>query len=142
MSSAALARKRRANGVTDSPPAPPTPQSQTQPKVGLTLNQVFSVIDTRLKLLENSKSEAVTGPPSNETFNHDVLQEYESRFQMLATEMQELKDTILKLQTFTMEVSHALFKERQTDSLPEVVKKEKSTFETIMETLQEEEEEM
>jgi len=142
MSSAALARKRRANGVTDSPP--PTPQ--IQPKVGLTLNQVFSVIDTRLKLLENSKNEIKSETsPTADTFTNDVLQEYEARFQMLATEMQELKDTIMKLQTFTMEVNHALFKERQFESLtisedtiPRA--KEKSTFDSMMETLQEEEE--
>jgi hypothetical protein len=142
MSSAALARKRRANGVTDSPP--PTPQSQ--PKVGLTLTQVFSVIDTRLKQLENSKSEKKSETsPAVDTFTNDLLQEYEARFQMLATEMQELKDTIMKLQTFTMEVNHVLFKERQleTQSIPEDVvvnTKEKSTFDSMMETLREEDE--
>lgn len=144
MSSAALARKRRANGVTDSPP--PTPQSQSQPKVGLTLTQVFSVIDTRLKQLENSKSEKKSETsPAVDTFTNDLLQEYEARFQMLATEMQELKDTIMKLQTFTMEVNHVLFKERQleTQSIPEDVvvnTKEKSTFDSMMETLREEDE--
>ena len=143
MSSAALARKRRANGVTDSPP--PVPQSQTQPKAGLTLPQVLSVIDARLKLLENSKSVKKESEGPVDTFNSEVLQEYETRFQILATEMQELKDIVLKLQTFTMEVNHTLFRERQfeSQSVPEEVaveSKEKSTFDSIMETLRDEEE--
>jgi len=138
MSSAALARKRRANGVSDSPPAIPQQQQQTQPKVGLTLPQVLSVIDARLKLLENPKSTQKSETPSD-TFSSEVQQEYEARFQMLATEIQELKDTILKLQTFTMEVNHTLFTERQFHTLEEVEieEKEKSTFDTIMETLKE-----
>lgn len=146
MSSAALARKRRANGVMDSPPSVPQSQSQSQPKVGLTLPQVLSVIDARLKLLENAKTakkESETHPPVDETFSSEVLQEYEARFQLLATEIQELKDTILKLQTFTMEVNHVLFRERQFEKPEETEEevvmelKEKSTFESIMETLQE-----
>ena len=60
---------------------------------------------------------------------------------MLATEIQELKDIILKLQTFTMEVNHTLFTERQFQTLEvedvDVEEKEKSTFDSIMETLQE-----
>jgi|UniRef100_A0A6C0HIZ7 hypothetical protein len=139
MSSAALARKRRANGVSDSPPAIPQSQQSAQPKVGLTLPQVLSVIDARLKLLENPKSTKSETPTSDNTFSSEVQQEYEARFQMLATEIQELKDTILKLQTFTMEVNHTLFTERQFHTLEEVVveEKEKSTFDSIMETLQE-----
>jgi hypothetical protein len=139
MSSAALARKRRANGVSDSPPVIPQSQQSAQPKVGLTLPQVLSVIDARLKLLENPKSTKSETPTSDNTFSSEVQQEYEARFQMLATEIQELKDTILKLQTFTMEVNHTLFTERQFHTLEEVVveEKEKSTFESIMETLQE-----
>jgi len=51
----------------------------------------------------------------------------------------------MKLQTFTMEVNHVLFKERQleTQSIPEDVvvnTKEKSTFDSMMETLREEDE--
>ena len=142
MSSAALARKRRANGVSEPPPVIPSQQQQqsAQPKVGLTLPQVLNVIDARLKLLENPKSTTKSETPSD-AFTSEIQQEYEARFQMLATEIQELKDIILKLQTFTMEVNHTLFTERQFQTLDvedvDVEEKVKSTFDSIMETLQE-----
>ena len=40
-----------------------------------------------------------------------MLDEYDSRFEMLATEINELKDTVLKLQSFTMEVNQAMYED-------------------------------
>ena len=42
----------------------------------------------------------------------DVLEEYNARFDLIAAELGELKETILKLQTFTMDVNKTLFDER------------------------------
>ena len=39
-------------------------------------------------------------------------QEYENRFAMLANEIAELKDIVLKLQSYTMEVNKMLMQER------------------------------
>jgi hypothetical protein len=41
-----------------------------------------------------------------------VLDEFNNRFMMLAQEMGELKDTIMKLQTYTMDVNKMLLDER------------------------------
>ena len=68
-----------------------------------------------------------------------MVQEYEARFQMLATEINDIKDILLKLQSFTMEVNKTLFEERSKIS-PETDiehQDEKSTFDSLMETIQE-----
>jgi hypothetical protein len=110
MSSAALAKKRRANA----PPPPIEPRSQSSPipapttqPVGLTLPQVIALVDTRLTTLETFMKSSDSNQSSQE-INPEIFDDYESRFQMLATEITEMKDIVLKLQTFTMEVNKRL----------------------------------
>ena len=43
----------------------------------------------------------------------DMSEEYENRFDILAQEISELKQTVLSLQTYTMEVNKMLLNERQ-----------------------------
>lgn len=123
----ASARQRRA-GI--SIPEPPTPkQSQSQSQNGLTLPQVISLVDTRLTKLEKfmkdtqekgvQPSEKLVQFTSVTPTEHEdsvdlsqVLEEYNNRFMMLAQEMGELKDTIMKLQTYTMDVNKMLLDER------------------------------
>jgi viroplasmin and RNaseH domain-containing protein len=170
-SSAAMARKRRANA----PPQPPQPSQQSQvngsptsqqttqssSKGGFTINQAITLIDSRLKTLEdfktiqetiimnnkdgNPQSSRDTAEQLTKMCNH-ITQEYEERFTLLATEIHELKDMMLKLQSFTMEVNKTLMAERiemmksvnetLEDNKVEVIH-EKSTFETMLETLKE-----
>jgi|LauGreStaDraftv2_3_1035109.scaffolds.fasta_scaffold00045_6 hypothetical protein len=111
MSSAALAKKRRANAPPPpieprSQSSPPTPPTTTQP-VGLTLPQVIALVDTRLTTLETFMKNSDSNQSSQE-INPEIFDDYESRFQMLATEITEMKDIVLKLQTFTMEVNKRL----------------------------------
>lgn len=169
-SSAAMARKRRANA----PPQPsqqsqvngsPTSQQMTQSsaKGGFTINQAITLIDSRLKTLEdfkgiqetiimnnkggNPQSSRDTAEQLTKMCNH-ITQEYEERFTLLATEIHELKDMMLKLQSFTMEVNKTLMTERieMMKSVNEIVSDdneevevihEKSTFENMLETLKE-----
>ena len=169
-SSAAMARKRRANA----PPQPPQPSQQSQvngsptsqqttqssSKGGFTINQAITLIDSRLKTLEdfkgiqetiimnnkggNPQSSRDTAEQLTKMCNH-ITQEYEERFTLLATEIHELKDMMLKLQSFTMEVNKTLMAERieMMKSLNETLEDkvevihEKSTFETMLETLKE-----
>jgi hypothetical protein len=106
------------NTPTNTPPAPTS---------GLTLPQVIALIDTRLVKLEkfmkesSEKTNSVsfnsnTNQPVNrelEITNNDILfQEVDRRFEILATEINNLKDMMLKLQTFTMEVNKTLMEER------------------------------
>jgi Ser/Thr protein kinase RdoA (MazF antagonist) len=42
----------------------------------------------------------------------ELLAEYDERFQILATEIQDIKDIVLKLQSYTMDVNKTLLEER------------------------------
>jgi hypothetical protein len=118
----ASARKRRA------PPEPvPTirPQQQQQQQgvnaPGLTLPQVIALVDKRLIALETHAKEQLekqqqpevqlqNAPvPSNIA---EVLDEYSSRFDIIAEELASLKNMLLTLQSFTMEVNKTLMDDR------------------------------
>ncbi len=121
--SAALNAAKKRRGV----PPPSTPQfsQPTQappapPAGGLTLQQVIQVIDKRLINLETfAKNNSNIGEkittvqasnvPSNLT---EVLEEYNSRFDILAEEIANLKNIVLNLQSYTMDVNKVLMKER------------------------------
>jgi len=87
---------------------------------GLTLPQVIALIDTRLVKLEGFMKDAnqSSGPSTvrnNEleiTNNDIMLQEFDKRFEILAEEINNLKDTLLKLQSYTMDVNRTLLEER------------------------------
>lgn len=127
------ARQRRA-GI-ETPVAPQLSTSQTSPsQAGLTLPQVISLVDTRLIRLEqfmkdsqensntykpvvefrDSESNIVSteSDPDQLTDLNEILEEYNNRFVLLAEEMAGLKDTIMKLQTYTMDVNKMLLEER------------------------------
>jgi hypothetical protein len=129
----AAARKRRA--APDSTPSIASRPSQygSQPNIpssqpsGLTLPQVIALVDSRLVKLEKfmkesseqgisvSTSSNINQPKNREleiTNNDIVFQEVDRRFEILATEINNLKDMMLKLQTFTMEVNKTLMEER------------------------------
>jgi hypothetical protein len=126
----ASARRRRAGpeavapapGVrqtTPQPSFPGSPASQPQPNMGpaLTLPQVIALVDKRLNTLENfmqTQNETVNQSTSAESANDfsALIEEYNSRFDIIADELGTLKDTVMKLQTYTMEVNKMLMEER------------------------------
>ena len=140
MSSSVLARKRRANGVVEKPVQQDNPNNtgvnSSVPKRGMQLTQILGVIDSRLKVLENKKTDVPVSDTEQKLVSPDMVQEYEARFQMLATEINDIKDILLKLQSFTMEVNKTLFEERSKETDIEQ-QDEKSTFDSLMETIQE-----
>jgi hypothetical protein len=129
----ASARQRRAGVETPSTSqiSSPTP-GPTQG--GLTLPQVISLVDTRLIRLEQFMKEtqennnvykpvvefkdaesniiSAESDPEQLTDLNEILEEYNNRFVLLAEEMAQLKDTIIKLQTYTMDVNKMLLEER------------------------------
>jgi predicted ATP-dependent endonuclease of OLD family len=124
----AAARKRRAGGATlqdNGVPAQTNNISQQQsPKGGLTLPQVISLVDKRLITLEtfmketqsggsqtNGPSSAATTSASEDAVN-SMADEFDTKFAVLAQEVADLKDIVLKLQTYTMEVNKTLYEER------------------------------
>lgn len=114
MSSAlAAAKKRRAFGeptnniVTPKQPSPPpTPRAQnTQSDKPMTINQAFKNMSDRINVLEEHATEN-TGVPE------ELVEEYERRFEMILNEIVNIKDTLIKLQTFSMEVNKSLHDQR------------------------------
>lgn len=94
---------------------------------GLTLPQVIALVDRRLNNLETFVKESKENsnqvkfenniqPPSvnslPENAFEQLVEEFGHRFDVLAEELSILKDTILKLQTYTMDVNKALLEER------------------------------
>ena len=130
------ARKRRAGGASlDSQShAQTTPRpGQTPVPGGLTLPQVIAVVDARLIRLETfmkdtqqstGKTQMQSTPMTENTNdiyksnNNDVEEmnasEFDAKFEVLANEIADLKDIVLKLQSYTMEVNKTLMEERIT----------------------------
>lgn len=122
--SSARAKQRRANIV---PPVPQQNQNQNQNQTqqrtgGMTLPQVLQIVDSRITNLEKiakeqmNKNEGVNLPMApkievDESWK-EILKEYETRFTMLATEINDLKDIVMKLQSYTMDVNKTLLEER------------------------------
>jgi len=124
-SAVASAKNRRA-GIKSTNPIENKVQTQTPQPTGLTLPQVIALIDTRLIKLEkfmNEKQDPITytNNPMNESNDSteglpsnigEVLDEFQQRFILLADEINSLKDTVLKLQSYTMDVNKVLLQER------------------------------
>ena len=84
---------------------------------------MISVIDSRLINLEAFVKESKNNVSSNEkqinasmdfvnSVPNEFLEEIETRFEILAKEISELKEIVLKLQTYTMDVNKTLLEER------------------------------
>jgi recombinational DNA repair protein RecR len=128
----AAARKRRAPASLA--PEPPLQQSsqnaQAPPSAGLTLPQVIAVIDKRLITLEQfvkSQQQNEVTVDIRETGNSpavaEIIEEFNSRYTILAEEIDNLKNIVLNLQSYTMNVNKTLLEERiqvlsDTDVMP------------------------
>lgn len=134
MNSNAAARKRRAPPEVNTPLPSQQQNRQMTPNAGvsanqnaLTLPQVINVIDKRIIALETFVKETQANPLSSNNGSgttetpassidsamlQNIIQEFSARFDILAEEIGNLKDTILKLQTYTMDVNKMLVDER------------------------------
>jgi hypothetical protein len=130
MSSAAIARKRRAETSQTSTPNNgiqynANDQNASKQQSGLTLPQVIHVIDNRLNLLETFMKETKTTTQSSNlistksvsfdnanVLSTPILDDFQNRFEILATEIADLKDIVLKLQSYTMDINKTLLEER------------------------------
>ena len=134
----ASARQRRAGLSAPEPPAPPASSVNANKNAvpnGMTLQQVIALIDSRLIKLETfmkeSSSSSSQGSSGSVHFSSNaassilgqsidmessnlpqILDEYNSRFMLLAEEIASLKDTLMKLQGYTMDVNKMLLEER------------------------------
>jgi hypothetical protein len=119
----ASAKKRRApQSLENTPPPAPvstrqggTNNTTTPSNSALTLPQVIALFDARLIKLEkavNEPKDMVSNKNSGIELNEDILNEINSRFELLAEEISNIKDIVLKLQSYTMDVNKTLLEER------------------------------
>jgi hypothetical protein len=139
MSSAnAAARKRRAGPLPEpiqtrqgvqSAPTSSTGPAGAAPATGLTLPQVISVLDKRITVLEKAVKNGVPSLPttlapvptpvptpvpsqSQVQSNQSIIDEFNSRFELLADEIANMKNIVISLQSYTMDVNKVLMEER------------------------------
>ena len=90
---------------------------------GLTLPQVITLVDRRLTNLETQMKGVLENPAptSNNALSElpeipsnlkEVLDEFNERFEILADELSNLKNIVLNLQSYTMDVNKTLLQER------------------------------
>ena len=114
----AAARKRRAGGASISGMPEPVAQPAPPQGAGLTLPQVIALVDKRLVNLETFMRETKTQAPvpapaqASAAIDDEMLDEINTKFDLLAGEVAELKDMLVKLQSYTMEVNKKMFDER------------------------------
>ena len=136
MNNANAAAKARRAGIKPTTPVPAAPMQGSNGQgpngaAGLTLPQVISVIDRRLNTLETFMKETKENPVTI-SIDEDVeegavdsagvivpaefnsfVDEINNRFQMLASEIETMKNALLKLQTFTMDVNKSLLEKTE-----------------------------
>ena len=99
---------------------------ESQPIKDESAEGVFAQLETRLMKLETTSNEVsdVDSPISEIISSWKEFQsEYDSRFNILATEINQLKDVVMKLQSFTMEVNKSLYENHVhfSGKAPEIV---------------------
>ena len=110
-SNAAAIRRRAANVSQDEKQIKPIvnntqPTPTTRPK---TVVEMVVQLNTRMNEVENKLDVSGNSIPQELL---GVIQEYNMRFDIIAEEISILKDTVLKLQTYTMDVNKMLLNER------------------------------
>ena len=133
MSNSLASAKRRRAGIQQPEPVEPTPSATpgiaaVQPRGRVSIPQLLNLFDGRLTKLESSINDvkpqgtpslddiAVSNSSDPNSTTTISLAEYmgdmDKKFFMLAEEITNMKDTVLKLQTFTMEVNKTMHDER------------------------------
>lgn len=113
MSSNAAAIRRRATppqtATNTSNQKLPTSPASAPNSNQMTLTQVIATVDNRLTQLEKIAKHDVNADVNNLSV---IVDEFNNRFEMIVTEINSLKDIIMKLQTYTMEVNKMLVDDR------------------------------
>jgi hypothetical protein len=134
MSSSLASAKRRRAGIQSlvtapepiQPVAPVTPVAPVAPVANgrMSLPQLLTNLENRLKVIETSKPNTNNETPISFTVTDpetgtdrkmslsDYMTDMDNKFFMLAEEITSMKDILIKLQSFTMEVNKTLMEER------------------------------
>lgn len=85
-------------------------------RAGLTLQEAISVIDSRLSYLEKNTviKDDLDGNSTNDISDAMTahIEDFNSRFELLAIELDTIKTVVMNLQSYTMEVNKRLLDER------------------------------
>jgi hypothetical protein len=118
---AAIRRRVGAQGVPSPAPGQSTPNMPTSSSTSttssapaqMTLQQVISTVDKRLSQLETIVQSNNGNTNNNESSDLPlIVDEFNNRFELIVTEINSLKDIVMKLQSYTMEVNKMLVDER------------------------------
>ena len=132
MSASNAAAVRRRVGSQNNPPIPggasTTPSTSTQnnasvptKQTGMTLQEVISHFNKKIQSLEETVSKispttsdsSTSGTPTPNSDELNVIfREFNDRFELFAQEIALMKEQLLKLQTYTMDVNKVLYEER------------------------------
>lgn len=121
MSGSLASAKAKRAGINPPPPSVPTrgntPNQPPSPQTGgvrLSVPQVLAMFDARLNKLEAAPAPAapVQASTKAQVIDKSALDDMAEKFMMLAEEITTMKDVIMKLQAFTMDVNKTLFEER------------------------------
>lgn len=132
MSASNAAAVRRRVGSQNNPPIPGgasmTSSTSTQnnasvptKQTGMTLQEVISHFNKKIQSLEETVSKisptmsdaSTSGTPTPNSDELNVIfREFNDRFELFAQEIALMKDQLLKLQTYTMDVNKVLYEER------------------------------
>jgi hypothetical protein len=109
------------------PAANPSQNNNSPTNIGsFTLQQIIAMIDNRLINLESFMKESkekggkqvhfdnavASSPPLIDNSITTILNEFNDRFDMIVNEVNVLKDIVIKLQSYTMDVNKTLLEER------------------------------
>ena len=89
----------------------PSPTALPPSQRGLTIQQVIANFDSRIKVIEEQEKNKMPQIPES-NLSQEIIDEYNSRFEILANEIAEIKNLLLKLQSFTMDVNKSLHDDR------------------------------
>lgn len=124
MNSIAAAKRRRAqpDNKAAMPIQPPVPQPPVQqPPQRMTPQQYLALLESKILALEKTVSstkpslqiEVNTPDGPKQLELSDYMSEMDQKFMVLAEEISSLKDSMLKLQSFTMNVNEKMFNRLQ-----------------------------
>ena len=107
------AKKRRANNSSNNLVNNDTDTNvqQNTTRGSISLQSIIGTLNTRITKLEQNSINNNTNDNNVDGTNLDI-DEINTRFDIIVNEIAEIKDIILKLQTFTMEVNKNLYDER------------------------------
>ena len=124
----ASARKRRSapTGLQNEITETPKPQSQTGPAqptnpamLLLKHNQLINTIQNDISQLKTNFSSMKVTPPVDNKMDRESIDFFKTQYSTLLDEMKELKRTLLKVQSFSMETNLEVMKLKRVNKLEE-----------------------